>query len=347
MNEVWKNIAGIVSLLLLISISLISVDAEEITPHILHDMLGYKFELEDLRATKGEKISPIKTKHPNPSNYMYLRLELKDIGDFAEFVVPDIPAGDYAVLVGYLGRLNFGVMRMSINGRQLGAEIDTYSEHEQGVLKAAYMGQITFQEGGSNRLRFTAVGKNEKSKGYRIGIDYIEFRKDPSSYLEVAKGFAETLLSDAHDVYGDKHTGIFLSIMNRTPTEAYELRMPPEPGGIRAGDRDSMHGSNMNMMQNIYRSFYALSKLTGDDKYASAADRALKDFIDLAQSPVTGLLAWGEHISFDLMSDSGGNIANGPKGGKYYQLFVENGTLAWSIDDAVKKTQVNSPIKAG
>ena len=33
--------------------------------------------------------------------------------------------------------------------------------------------------------------------------------------------------------------------------------------------------------------------------------------------------------------------------GKYYQLFVENGTIAWSIDDNVTKTQINSPINAG
>ena len=33
--------------------------------------------------------------------------------------------------------------------------------------------------------------------------------------------------------------------------------------------------------------------------------------------------------------------------GKYYQLFVENGTIALSIDDNVTKTQINSPINAG
>ncbi len=345
--EIWKNISGIISLLLLIGFPFLSIDADEIPPRVLHHMLGYKFELEDLKAINGKKALPIKIQHPNPSNYMYLRLELEYIDDFTELVIPDIPAGAYDVLVGYLGRADFGVMKMHINGDQLGPEIDTYAGHRQGALKAAYMGQITFQESGSKRLRFAVIGKNEGSEGYGIGIDYIEFRKHPSSYLEMVKGFAETLLSDANDVYGDKRTGMLLSIMNRKPSEVYELRLPPEPGGIRAGDRDSMHGSNMNMMQNIYRSFYALSELTGNDKYASAADRALKDFIDLAQSPITGLLAWGEHISFDLMSDSGGHIVNRPTGGKYYQLFVENGTLAWAIDDAVKKTQVNFPIKAG
>jgi len=71
--------AGITLLLFLIGLLFLGVNAEKMPPRVLHDLLGYKFELEDLRATIGEKISPTKVQLPNPSNYMYLWLGLEGL----------------------------------------------------------------------------------------------------------------------------------------------------------------------------------------------------------------------------------------------------------------------------
>jgi hypothetical protein len=47
-----------------------------------------------------------------------------------------------------------------------------------------------------------------------------------------------------------------------------------------------------------------LSRVTGDAKYARAADTALADFLTRTASPATGLLAWGEHVCWDLARDA-------------------------------------------
>ena len=48
---------------------------------------------------------------------------------------------------------------------------------------------------------------------------------------------------------------------------------------------------------------YELSQITGDDKYAQAADDAYAFFLENAQSPVTWLLGWGENLYWDTRAD--------------------------------------------
>jgi hypothetical protein len=71
---------------------------------------------------------------------------------------------------------------------------------------------------------------------------------------------------------------------------------------IRGGDR-ALGGANPMHDQNLYQILHALSAITGRKKYAAEADEILKWFFENCQSSATGLLAWGEHASWDFERD--------------------------------------------
>jgi len=130
---------------------------------------------------------------------------------------------------------------------------------------------------------------------------------DEKSFLKVVQGYADTMIDQVRDVYGPKKSGLLLSAYDRINMKPLTTR-PCPPGGVRRGDRVGLPwlpltGSNPQLDQNLLRVFYTLSELTGDEKYRQAADAELKWFLNNTQSPATGLLPWGEHLCWCVMTD--------------------------------------------
>lgn len=61
--------------------------------------------------------------------------------------------------------------------------------------------------------------------------------------------------------------------------------------------------TNLACQQNFLRTLDALSAVTGDESYRSRADEWIADAVDRIQDPVSGLLYWGGHTSYDLIAD--------------------------------------------
>jgi len=127
-------------------------------------------------------------------------------------------------------------------------------------------------------------------------------KPEVESYLHLVKGYADALIGHGIDKYGNVVSPMILSMLDRAKLRPFST-MPEAPHGIRASDRVTPYGSNINLDQNMYRVLYSLSFITGDDKYKAAADAALATFLQVASSPVTKLLAWGEHLCWDVKSD--------------------------------------------
>ena len=115
-------------------------------------------------------------------------------------------------------------------------------------------------------------------------------------YLKVVKAYAETLMERGRDTYGAKKTPLFVASLDRKNLQPGNF---PGIAGIRAHDR-SLHCANPMHDENLYQVLYALTKITDDKKYAAEADKALKFFFENCQSPVTGLMAWGEHMGWHI-----------------------------------------------
>lgn len=136
----------------------------------------------------------------------------------------------------------------------------------------------------------------------------------PSPFMNVVYNYANTMLEHGRDTYGPQKSGLFLSALDRKTVSILETR-PQAPTGIRQGDRPGpmdgpLAGANPQLDQNLLRLLYFLKEMSGDEKYRQAADNELMWFLQNTQSPVTGLLPWGEHLSWNVLTDQ---VASGHK----------------------------------
>ena len=149
----------------------------------------------------------------------------------------------------------------------------------------------------------------------------------PDRFGRIALAYADAMLAHGRDTYGEgevpsgdsKRSGLFLSAMDRRTLTPLG-HVPPVPEGARAGDRvydrtapeaeRRLVGCNPGHDQQLYALLYGLSEATGEPRYAAAADAALGWFFANARSGPdasvevpTGLVAWGEHLSWDPFRD--------------------------------------------
>ena len=133
------------------------------------------------------------------------------------------------------------------------------------------------------------------------------FQRPKPSLLDVVRRYADAMIEHGRDTYGPQKTGLFLSALDRRTLKPLDLR-PEPPGGVRRGDRTGLAwrrltGANPHLDQNLLRVLYALSEITGEGRYGEVADQEIQWFFKNAQSPVTGLLPWGEHLSWGVILD--------------------------------------------
>jgi hypothetical protein len=119
-------------------------------------------------------------------------------------------------------------------------------------------------------------------------------------YLRVAREYADAMIAHGRDVEGPARSPLFATTLDRRSLRL--LTSVPPLEGMRPEDR-AINAANPMHDENLYQILYALTEITGDRRYADAADAALGWFLTHTQSPSTGLLAWGEHLGWDLQSE--------------------------------------------
>ena len=102
----------------------------------------------------------------------WMKVIPKGIGDWVEFDL-DMPASDYEyeVIAGYRSANNRGQIQLAVNGEECGDPVDMYASGSEFTEKS--FGSVKFDSDGTKKMRFTVTGKNSKSSGYVIGLDYI------------------------------------------------------------------------------------------------------------------------------------------------------------------------------
>ena len=137
-------------------------------------------------------------------------------------------------------------------------------------------------------------------------------RQLSGDYLKIVRDYADTMLERGRDTYGLEHSPLFSVMLDRRTlslcseeeqARLWEIRFDVKNFGYRNRDR-VFKGSNPQHDEDLYQVLYALSKITGEPRYAREADRTLKWFFNRCQSPVTGLLAWGEHMGWDFKTET-------------------------------------------
>ena len=157
--------------------------------------------------------------------------------------------------------------------------------------------------------------------------------KKEINYLEIVRAYANEMIRNGQDHYGDEYSPLFATALRRDTTtllpypqfeprekksapgdrwnfETYFLNIP-RLGATRYGSgTNGNHGMEKAHKQTVcgddpldnlgvYKAFYGLSELTGDDTYRRQAEASLHWFYTNTQGP-SGLYPWGEHLGWDF-----------------------------------------------
>ncbi len=114
-----------------------------------------------------------------------------------------------------------------------------------------------------------------------------------SKYLDAVRAYADNVLKHGKDVYGQKHTPMFVDGLN------IHTHQPPK--WKRKGKVWVL--SNLASHQNLFRTLVALTNITGDTKYRREAVQAIEYAFENLTSP-NGLLYWGGHMAYNAQADA-------------------------------------------
>ncbi len=155
-----------------------------------------------------------------------------------------------------------------------------------------------------------------------LGAAYAAGGDDGKHFVEAVRQFADNVLAHGRDVYGSKHTPLFVDGLN------VDTRAPP----IWKHKGEVWIISNLASQQNLFRTLDGLAELTGEQKYRAAAGMAIKYAFANLRSP-NGLIHWGGHTIYD----AGGEriVGEGYKHELKYNLpYYE---LMWQVDPQATK----------
>ncbi|WP_185957348.1 pectate lyase [Gracilimonas mengyeensis] len=148
-----------------------------------------------------------------------------------------------------------------------------------------------------------------------------------SPYLDAVKTFADNVLTQGKDTYGDVHSSLFVDGIN------VRTREP-----VRWGyDDQSWIISNFGSQQNLMRTLVGLSELTGDKAYRKAGEAAVKEMF-ANHSDETGLLYWGGHQFVDLETMEN-QFKGRPHELKNNYPFYE---FMWEVDSAATRKMLHA-----
>ena len=123
-----------------------------------------------------------------------------------------------------------------------------------------------------------------------------------SRYLEPVIGCLDTLIEDCTDTYGSEHSPMFCSLVD-LKTHRIPAKAPPLMREQRKSDR-AFPGGNLQHDMFTLLAMYHASRLTGDERYAKAADAYLEFFLRRAASVGNGLFPCGEHAYWDFLKET-------------------------------------------
>tara|TARA_Y100001934_G_C12379979_1_gene791764 strand:+ start:4063 stop:5727 length:1665 start_codon:yes stop_codon:yes gene_type:complete len=124
-------------------------------------------------------------------------------------------------------------------------------------------------------------------------------------YFRMAQEYADTMINEGRDRYGERHSPSFVDTIDlrtmRMPQETSKRTLGIYSGLFRAAD--SSTGCNPMYHIDLHQLLENLTIVTGKPMYRQSARDSIEWFFKNTQSEVTGFVAWGEHLAWDLIVD--------------------------------------------
>lgn len=124
---------------------------------------------------------------------------------------------------------------------------------------------------------------------------------DDGAYTAMVRSHLDQVIARSLDVYGLDQNQMWLATIDPATGG---LPVEPLPAELRWYRKiTSPKGSNLYLDQPAIVSAYRLSELTGELRYAAAADAYIRDFFERCVAPESGMFLWGNHIYYDVVAD--------------------------------------------
>lgn len=142
---------------------------------------------------------------------------------------------------------------------------------------------------------------------------------DAPDSIPIVQRFADAMIDHSRENLPDPKLPLFPIVLTRDKYQVprvkvsnlYTARVPQEFKSI----------ANIHHDLNLYQIFYALTKITGDAKYAAEADRVFDYFLKHCQEPKYGFFCWGEHLGWDVLRNEPGGFDREAKEGRMVHEF--------------------------
>ena len=158
----------------------------------------------------------------------WVNLNANGNGPWVEFTIPNVSPGTYDIEVDIAKFNNGGVAQTSVEGSDLGGTVDFYSNGNSG--DPVNLGSQNFSNTGDKKVRFTVIGKNAASTGFKIAIDKIILTPTGSNngqlYRIENKSFGRWIKND-------NGTNISIAATSNTGNKTQWIKVPTTDGYFR------------------------------------------------------------------------------------------------------------------
>ncbi len=161
-------------------------------------------------------------------------------------------------------------------------------------------------------------------------------------YIAAVRAFADNALKFGRDVYGPKHTPLFVDGLNVDTHEPPVWELPADLAEQWKMPRRWIM-CNVASQQDFYRTLAALTTLTGDPKYKQAAVDSLRYAFAHLRHPC-GLFYWGGHAAWDPETDQpvGESRTDGFAGKHEFKRHYPFYELMWEVDPQATRAFIES-----
>jgi len=158
-------------------------------------------------------------------------------------------------------------------------------------------------------------------------------------YRNYVRDCLDALMKDGTDRYGKKHLPILMNIIDVRDRTCPENPLPlDESVRVSRRERRGPAGGNLYPDQATYRTFLALSQITGDEQYADFARDSISHYVTHLHDD-KGFIWWGWHRHYDAYQD----ILTGHLG-NYHEFHIQQAfwPILWSIDAPVCRKEIEA-----
>ena len=156
--------------------------------------------------------------------------------------------------------------------------------------------------------------------GLAAAEDYaVEVTDQDRARLEAVKTFADNVLEQGRDRYGEAHTPLFVDGFNTETMEPVRWEY----------DGNEWIISNQANQQNLFRTLTGLTNLTGDERYKAEAKAAIRHMFEHQRSEC-GLLYWGGHQFVELENNT--NVGEFDADCHEFKWSLPYYELMWEVD---------------